>query len=737
MKTIFYAVVLAASLWAQNETPLYPNGIINDVSLPVAKDRAETTLASAINSSVTTFTVTSGSLFPTAPAFLVTIDSEQIRVCGNSANTFTVCDGGRGYNGTSAASHSSLRPVRMNYTQKHFNQVAAELKEIEKDIADNRAYNWTRVNGSFISGDLSSPGANTLTFSVLCPEGVAGANTNHPVRISGGSVTVTKTISGATNATPIEVTTTTSHGFTTGNFIVISGVAGNTAANGWWDITVTSATKFTLNTSVGNGSYTSGGSAVRDWEAANITGGTCTSGLITGGTINLTTKNPHTGAYVASSATAGVMEAGYAQIAAGNPVPRVHIGRGRHILYAPISARWSHYGDGQTLSILSTEYNGPIITYDTGPGEGYYLTNRHFAIEASGQLTSASIGINFTGSNAIRRGAVEFVHIRGPYYGIKLQTTGVCDGMAIHDNILDNANLNQIYYGIYRACDGAGTDIIRNRLIGVLKEGITYINNGAGDTNIIGNEILGSNGDYGIRVECPDCVFSGSPIGVSGGYGQRNNIIGNQTDSFTKGIRLRGISFSQVVVNSGADDPNQLDFDNCYEIRYETNASRTLVFMGRTVGQYGPIYDSLVLHDTDSEIKTGYPGTNLSNTRAGISQADTATICNGIGQASDGNLQTCWNYDVVQANAYARIGTYNSGNPLVIGGSFIEMSAGGSARARFPAAGGIQILTGTRPACDSTSRGTVFRVDGGAGVADTAEVCRKDAADAYAWVSVY
>lgn len=40
-----------------------------------------------------------------------------------------------------------------------------------------------------------------------------------------------------------------------------------------------------------------------------------------------------------------------------------------------------------------------------------------------------------------------------------------------------------------------------------------------------------------------------------------------------------------------------------------------------------------------------------------------------------------------------------------------------------------------KPACDSTSRGTIWYTPGGAGVADTFEKCRKDAADAYAWVT--
>ena len=59
---------------------------------------------------------------------------------------------------------------------------------------------------------------------------------------------------------PISVGTANPHGLATGNRVVITGVLGNTAANGVWTITVTDATHFTLNGSSGNGTYAGGGS---------------------------------------------------------------------------------------------------------------------------------------------------------------------------------------------------------------------------------------------------------------------------------------------------------------------------------------------------------------------------------------------------------------------------------------------------------------------------------------------
>lgn len=71
------------------------------------------------------------------------------------------------------------------------------------------------------------------------------------------------TITAATNASPIAITTSAAHGLATGMFVRISGVVGNLAANGVFVITNTGASTFTLNGSTGSGAYTSGGTAQR------------------------------------------------------------------------------------------------------------------------------------------------------------------------------------------------------------------------------------------------------------------------------------------------------------------------------------------------------------------------------------------------------------------------------------------------------------------------------------------
>jgi hypothetical protein len=69
------------------------------------------------------------------------------------------------------------------------------------------------------------------------------------------------TITGATNATPIVITTQEDIVFNTGASVLIAGVQGNTSANGQRTVTVVSKKTFSIDGSVGNGSYGGGGTA--------------------------------------------------------------------------------------------------------------------------------------------------------------------------------------------------------------------------------------------------------------------------------------------------------------------------------------------------------------------------------------------------------------------------------------------------------------------------------------------
>ncbi len=105
------------------------------------------------------------------------------------------------------------------------------------------------VTGASQSGDLYMFGADGQMYK---------ANGN-------GDVSPLVSVTGASNATPIRITAS-GHGLTSGDRVFVSGVGGNTAANGNWWATVISSSAFDIYSDsarttgvAGNGSYASGG----------------------------------------------------------------------------------------------------------------------------------------------------------------------------------------------------------------------------------------------------------------------------------------------------------------------------------------------------------------------------------------------------------------------------------------------------------------------------------------------
>lgn len=118
---------------------------------------------------------------------------------------------------------------------------------IEEGVAGNLVFQLRTSAGAPVEPDAAP------TFRIYGGSGFVTGGDGTAASLESGN------INGATNASPIVISTTANHNLTTGQRVTVASVGGNTAANGTFTITVASATTFSLNGSTGNGAYTSGG----------------------------------------------------------------------------------------------------------------------------------------------------------------------------------------------------------------------------------------------------------------------------------------------------------------------------------------------------------------------------------------------------------------------------------------------------------------------------------------------
>jgi hypothetical protein len=119
------------------------------------------------------------------------------------------------------------------------------------------------VGDATTDDDITINLAGTYEIEVGCSFRNASGSNKNMVICPGVTLATPKTITDATNATPI-VITSAAHGLLNGDMVTISGVGGNTAANGDFYVSNKAANTFELETLpnvdvAGNGAYTSGG----------------------------------------------------------------------------------------------------------------------------------------------------------------------------------------------------------------------------------------------------------------------------------------------------------------------------------------------------------------------------------------------------------------------------------------------------------------------------------------------
>ena len=144
------------------------------------------------------------------------------------------------------------------------------------DINSSGEIGLSYMESDLNGGSVSATTGGFMSMFVTARKATDAAGTMQPsVLVSAGKGTgniqsfATSTITNASNASPIVITTSANHGYSTGDTVNVTGVGGNTAANGssptgFWTITVVDNTHFSLDGSAGNGAYTSGGTASKN-----------------------------------------------------------------------------------------------------------------------------------------------------------------------------------------------------------------------------------------------------------------------------------------------------------------------------------------------------------------------------------------------------------------------------------------------------------------------------------------
>lgn len=209
-----------------------------------------------------------------------------------------------------------------------------------------------------------------------------------------------------------------------------------------------------------------------------------------------------------------------------------------------INKSMSFIGVNNTSSVLYSITNGPSITVTTSAGDIYYLAIANLRIENNAGTYTDSIGIKFTGANAINWSCIDSVHSRGHYTGFLNEITKENYG---HNKIFnfktDNYGANNTYYGIRYTGGHTVGEIISGCHLAVAGYGwhmVDYASGtvGIGDIIFTGNYV--SNGINSIYLE-----------GNVSKYRANFRVVGNNLmDCSSNAIFLKAVTGSTFIGNT-------------------------------------------------------------------------------------------------------------------------------------------------------------------------------------------
>ncbi len=230
-----------------SNTAKFPSAIATNTDLLLATDNATCTLNGTITSSATTILTSTQNPQIQTPC-VVTVDNEKILIGSGTSTQLNVASGGRGFDGTTAASHNNGAAVNVNVVAWHHNQTAAEVEAIEAFLGVNGgnlgssgiptgSYDWSQTPGGSIS-----PGSNSITLTPV-PQGISGTVKNTYVYLSSGTGTAEAVL--ITGGTAIS-------GAASGTIIV---TAANSHSGAWTASSATGGIKEAMNTLPSTGGF--------------------------------------------------------------------------------------------------------------------------------------------------------------------------------------------------------------------------------------------------------------------------------------------------------------------------------------------------------------------------------------------------------------------------------------------------------------------------------------------------
>jgi hypothetical protein len=442
----------------------FPGSVVTDFQLMVAVNGVETQLVSAINATATSFIVQNSTGI--VPNCLLTFSGNDEIVCVSavSGNLITVgFEGnpalGRGFNGTTAASHVVGETIIADYTAWHQRSAAVEIEAIEAALGAGL------VN---VTPPILTPGAGIS---------ISGPSTDKTITNTGvlsfdgntGAVTGVSSFDGRTGPVNPVYSDYFPAGLQT-QFLRLQPNAGNDTTLEFGNIPflISSDYQFTVtpggSLSVGsntvnlfivplgvNGSdtnhkiYISGGTGTP--ETVLITGGTAISGG-TNLTITFTCLYAHTGAWTIQSATCGIQEAINSLPTAGLGGGQVQIPAGNWVILDTISINNSYTvitGIGRVATILTTALStGPLFNLPNSTDQNCIRDM---------QMQGPGGSVNQFAVNAVNQAHLLIARISIVNFGQGISNTGGGAQYSIFQDILIN-NVNNAGVYISTTLDG-------------------------------------------------------------------------------------------------------------------------------------------------------------------------------------------------------------------------------------------------------------------------------------------